>query len=91
VLDVLLLLAVSRRLFEGLDDEGRGGWNNGDSGLTVLDSEPDRDTETFLLTSKQHIKQNNLRHTYPITSGLRDIFSDLLRGKTKRTDLGRKS
>jgi len=48
VLDVLLLLAVSWGLLEGLDDEGRGRWDNGDLGLTVLDSELDSYTETFL-------------------------------------------
>ena len=48
VLDVLLLLAVSRWLLEGLDDERRGGWDNRDGGLTVLDGQADSDTETFL-------------------------------------------
>mgnify|MGYP001563476282 FL=1 len=37
VLDVLLLLPVARGLLEGLDDEGRGGWDNRDRCLTVLD------------------------------------------------------
>ena len=49
VLDVLLLLAVSRRLLEGLDNERRCGRDNGDGGLTVLDGEADGDTEAFLL------------------------------------------
>jgi hypothetical protein len=48
VLDVLLLLAVTRRLLEGLDDEGRGGGNDRDGSLTVLDAELDSDTESFL-------------------------------------------
>ena len=48
VLDVLLLLAVTGRLLEGTDDEGRGGRNNRDRSLTVLDGELDGDTETFL-------------------------------------------
>jgi len=48
VLDVLLLFAVPRGLFEGLDDEGGCGGNDGDSGLTVLNGEFDGDTETFL-------------------------------------------
>lgn len=48
VLDVLLLLAVTGGLLEGLDDEGGGGRNNGDGSLTVLDAELDGDTETFL-------------------------------------------
>lgn len=48
VLDVLLLLAVTRRLLEGLDDKGRGGGHNRDSGLTVLDGQTDGDTETLL-------------------------------------------
>lgn len=47
VLDVLLLLAVTRRLLQGLDDERGGRRNNGDSGLTVLDRELDGDTETL--------------------------------------------
>lgn len=48
VLDVLLLLTVTRGLLEGLDDEGRGRGNNGDSGLTVLDGQADCDAQTFL-------------------------------------------
>lgn len=48
MLDVLLLLAVARWLLEGLDDEGRCGWNDGDGGLTVLDGESDSDTESLL-------------------------------------------
>jgi hypothetical protein len=48
VLDVLLLLSVAGWLLEGLDDEGRGGWDDRDGGLTVLDGELDSDTETFL-------------------------------------------
>lgn len=47
VLDVLLLLAVTRWLLEGLDDERRGRGNDGDGGLTVLDGQFDRDTETL--------------------------------------------
>lgn len=70
VLDVLLLLAVTWRLLESLDDKGRGGGNNRDGGLTVLDGESDGDTETL-----------------PVASGLGDIFTDLLGGETKRTDL----
>ena len=48
VLDVLLLLAVSRGLLEGLDDEGRGGGNDGDLRLTILDRELDSHAESFL-------------------------------------------
>lgn len=48
VLDVLLLLAVPGGLLECLDDEGRCRWDNRDGGLTILDSESDGDTETFL-------------------------------------------
>jgi len=71
VLDVLLLLAVAGRLLEGLDDERRGGGNDGDGGLTVLDGQLDGDTETL-----------------PVTSGLGNIFTDLLWRQTERTDLG---
>jgi len=53
VLDVLLLLPVARGLLEGLDDEGRGGWDNRDRGLTVLDGKTDGDTESFLLRRTQ--------------------------------------
>jgi hypothetical protein len=49
VLDVLFLLSVSGRLFQSSDDEGRGGGNDGDSGLSILDGELDGDTETFLV------------------------------------------
>lgn len=51
VLDVLLLLAVTRRLLEGLDDQGRRGGNNRDRSLTVLDGELDSHTETLPVTS----------------------------------------
>jgi hypothetical protein len=48
VLDVLLLLAVTRRLLEGLDDERRSSGDNGDSSLTVLDGELDSYAQAFL-------------------------------------------
>lgn len=44
MLDVFLLLTVSRRLLEGLDNEGGCGGDNRDSGLTILDGELDGDT-----------------------------------------------
>ena len=43
----LLLLAVTSRLLESLDDEGRGRGDNGYGCLTVLDGELDGDTETL--------------------------------------------
>lgn len=48
VLNVLLLLAVTRGLLEGLDDQGRGGGNDRDGGLTVLDGQADGNAETLL-------------------------------------------
>jgi hypothetical protein len=48
VLNVLLLLTVSWGLLERLDNEGGCGWNNRDSGLTVLDGELYGHTEAFL-------------------------------------------
>lgn len=48
VLDILLLLAVPWGLLEGLDDERRGGGNDRDGGLTVLDSELDSHAQAFL-------------------------------------------
>ena len=47
MLDVLDLLAITRRLLQGLDDEGSGRGNDVDGGLTVLDGELDSDLETF--------------------------------------------
>ena len=47
VLDVLLLLAVPRGLLESLDNERRGGGNDGDGSLTVLDGQLDRDAESL--------------------------------------------
>ena len=47
MLDVLLLLAVSGRLLEGLDDEGGGRGDDGDGGLAVLDGELDGDAEAL--------------------------------------------
>lgn len=51
VLDVLLLLAVTRGLLEGLDDKGGGGGNDRDGGLTVLDGQADGDAETLPVAS----------------------------------------
>lgn len=48
VLDVLLLLSVTRWLLEGSDDERRGRWHNRDGSLSVLDGELDGDSQTFL-------------------------------------------
>lgn len=48
VLDVLLLLAITGRLLEGLDDQRGSGGHNGDSGLTVLDGELDSYAQAFL-------------------------------------------
>lgn len=48
VLDVLLLLAVTRRLLKSTDDQGRGRRNNRDLSLTVLDGELDSDLEALL-------------------------------------------
>jgi hypothetical protein len=53
VLDVLLLLAVTGRLLQSLDDQRRGGGHNRDGGLTVLDGELDRDTEALLHPPKK--------------------------------------
>lgn len=71
VLDVLLLLAVTRGLLERLDDERRGRGDDRDGSLTVLDGKLDSDTQTL-----------------PVTSGLGNVFTDLLGRKTKRTNLG---
>lgn len=51
VLDVLLLLAVTRGLLEGLDDKGGGGGNDRDGSLTVLDGQADGDAETLPVAS----------------------------------------
>lgn len=48
MLDVLLLLTVPGGLLERLDDEGGCRGDNRDGCLTILDSESDGDTETFL-------------------------------------------
>lgn len=90
VLDVLLLLAVTRGLLEGLDDERRGSGDNRDRSLTVLDGQLDGDTETFLSMVSVRQKSSFLFHsscTHPVTGSLGDIFTDLLGGETKRTDL----
>ena len=88
VLDVLLLLAIARGLLQGADDERRGGGNDRDSGLTVLDGQADGDTETFLWTSLGMFGIAGRAVAYPVTGGLRDIFTDLLGRQTKGTDLG---
>jgi hypothetical protein len=47
VLDVLLLLAVTGGLLEGLDDQGRGGGNNRDGSLPILDGQAHCDAQPF--------------------------------------------
>jgi hypothetical protein len=91
VLDVLLLLAVTRWLLEGLDDEGGSGWDDRHGCLTVLDGESDSDAESFLYSENQLVGSSSLWRyfvcAYPVTSCLCDVFSDLLWGQTKRTNL----
>ena len=53
VLDVLLLLPVTRGLLERPDDKRRGGRDDRDRGLTVLDGELDGHTETLLYAGKK--------------------------------------
>jgi hypothetical protein len=48
VLDILLLFAVTGRFLQGLDDQSRGSRDDGDGGLTVLNSELNGDSQTFL-------------------------------------------
>ena len=47
VLDVLDLLAVTRRLLEGADEESGSAGNYAHCRLTILDRQFDRDTETW--------------------------------------------
>ena len=49
VLTVLDLLAVTRGLLEGLDNEGGSAGNDGDGGVTVLDGQADSDPQTLHL------------------------------------------
>jgi len=49
--NVLLLLAVTRRLLEGLDDERRSRGDDRDGSLTVLDGELDGHAETLPVAS----------------------------------------
>ena len=72
MLDVLDLLAVPLGLLERLDDERRGGGNDGDLGLSVLDGELDGDAEALPVLGRL----------------LGDVLSDLLGGETERADLG---
>ena len=46
VLDVLDLLAVTRRFLESADEKSRGAGNNAHGSLTILDRQLDGDTET---------------------------------------------
>lgn len=48
MLDVFLLLAVARRLFQSLDDEGGGGRNDRDCCLAILNRKFDGYAEAFL-------------------------------------------
>jgi hypothetical protein len=48
VFDILLLLPVSGRLFQGADDKGGCRRDDADGSLSVLDGQLDCDAETFL-------------------------------------------
>ncbi len=74
VLDVLDLLPVPLGLLEGLDDERRGGGDDGHLRLTVLDGELDGDAEALPVLGRL----------------LGDVLTDLLGGETERADLGGK-
>lgn len=89
VLDVLLLLAITRRLLERLDDEGRSSRDDGDLGLTILDSELDSYAQAFLSArvSKREIVAS-IGPAYPVACSLGDVFADLLRRETKGANLG---
>lgn len=50
MLDVLFLLAISRRFLQGLDDEGRCRWHDADRGLTVLDGQLHGHAKTLPIT-----------------------------------------
>lgn len=75
VLDVLLLLSVTQRLLERLDDVGRGGRDDHDGSLTVLADQLDGDVQTLpglgsldniigdLLGGLEKTKQNKKRKT----------------------------
>lgn len=81
MLDIFFLLPITRGLLEGLDDQRGSGWDDGDSGLSVLDGELHSDPETFLQKRSDSdfgVPGLHKIQTYPITSCLRDIFSDLL-------------
>jgi hypothetical protein len=90
VLDVLLLLAVTRRLLEGLDDEGRSGGNNGDSGLTVLDGQLDCDTESLPVTGGLGDIFTDLYSACQYLSPNKAPWNRTLWRQTERTDLGGK-
>lgn len=92
MLDVLLLLSVPRWLLEGFDDKRRRGWDYRYGSLTILYGEPNCDSQPFL--SRKIILEKSIDQAfgiwsaaYPITCGLRNIFSDLFRGETQRTNL----
>jgi len=51
VLNVLLLLPVTRRLLEGFDNQRRGRRNDGHLSLTVLDGQLDGDAKTLPVAS----------------------------------------
>jgi hypothetical protein len=48
MLDVLFLLAVSRRFLQSFDDQGGSRRDNGNGSLSILDGELYCDTKAFL-------------------------------------------
>lgn len=89
VLNVLLLLAVTRRLLECADDEGGSGRHNRHGSLSVLNGELDGHAQTFLFHALVGcVFCLEQEQSYPVTGGLCDVFTDLLGRQTQGTDLG---
>ena len=92
MLDVLILLAVPRRLLERFDNQRGGGRYDGDGGLTVIDGQSDGyrgDLSAPTINSLNVVWfWSGLDLAYPVSGRLGDILTDLLRRETERTDLG---
>lgn len=86
--DVLLLLAVSRRLLERADDERRSRGHDRHGRLTVLD----RQAHSHACTGASDTVSRAMRRrtqALPVAGRLRDVLADLLGRETERTNLGR--
>ena len=88
VLDVLHLLAVTVGLLQSLDNHSSGGGADSDLKIFELRGKTKNISAPDLRLPVLHRELDGDLQTLPVSGGLHDVLTDLLRTETKGTDLG---